>query len=68
VMAAAEIQGLSPLWLHIAGLLLCAGRLVHPFGIKHDNPNNVLRGLGSTATTISMLICAISIFLNWFGA
>ncbi len=68
VMAAAEAMGLGATWLHGAGLLLLAGRLVHPLGIQHDNPKNVLRGIGSSMTSISMLICIVYIIWNWVVA
>ena len=68
LMIVAEVQGLGAGWLHGAGVLLLAGRLVHPFGIQHDNPNNVLRGIGSGATSVSMLICIVYIIWNWIGA
>ena len=68
LMAIAELQGLAPLWLHICGVSLLAGRLVHPFGIKHENPNNVLRGIGSGLTTLTMLIAIVWILWGLVAA
>lgn len=64
LMVVAEAQGAGPSWLHAAGLLLLVSRLVHPFGLKHDNPNNVLRGIGSGGTTLAMLLMIVFILWN----
>ena len=67
LMAVAEIQGLSSTWLHAAGILLLASRIIHPMGIQFENPRNVLRGIGSSGTLLAMLICIVFIIRNRIG-
>ena len=66
-MMIAELQGASATWLHACGILLLVARLIHPFGIKQDNPAQVLRGLGSAGTTLAMLIAIVIILGNAFS-
>ena len=40
--------------------------ILHPFGIRHDQPANPLRIIGALGTTISMLIAALGIL--WIAA
>jgi len=49
-------QGAGTTWLIITGILLLAGRLVHPFGINATTVNSPLRGLGVAGTSLSMLL------------
>lgn len=56
LMALAEVQGVAPLWLHAAGVLLLLGRLVHPFGLRADNAAHPLRIVGNTAGLMALLI------------
>lgn len=52
----AELLGTPGTWLHVAGALLVAGRMLHPFGIRHDNAKTIPRILGGVMTTLSALI------------
>ena len=63
LMAIVELNGASSTWIHSIGGLLLISRMVHPFGIQHDNPSNLLRGLGSGGTTLAMLIAIV--FIVW---
>lgn len=63
LMAIVELNGASTTWLHAIGGLLLVSRLVHPFGIKHDNPQEILRGIGSGGTSLSMVLSII--FIVW---
>ena len=56
LMALAEVQGLGGAWLHGAGLLLVAGRLVHPFGIGAEGGIFPARVAGTLATYAAMLL------------
>lgn len=53
-----ELNGGSPGLLHGLGIALVVSRIVHPFGLKHDNVRNPLRGIGAGGTTIVTLIAA----------
>ena len=66
LLIVAEASGGSAMWLHIAGIILVISRLLHPLGLKHENPNEILRGVGAGGTSISMLISIVLIASNWF--
>jgi uncharacterized protein len=55
LMALAEGNGAGALWLHVSGALLLAGRLIHPLGLKADNPAHPLRYVGNTASLLATL-------------
>lgn len=61
LMAIAEAQGAGMVVMHAIGLMLLAGRLVHPLGIHFDQPSSPWRGIGITATAVSMLIAIVYI-------
>jgi uncharacterized protein len=60
LMMLAEGNGAGAVWLHAAGGLLLAGRLIHPFGLKAGNASHPLRMVGNTASllaTLTMIVC-----------
>lgn len=63
LMGIVELNGASPVWLHTIGGILLLSRIIHPFGIKHDKPSEVARGIGSTGTSIAMVISMV--FIVW---
>ena len=56
LMGFAEAGGASSTWLHAIGGILLISRLIHPFGIKHDNGSAPARIIGAAGTQIAMLI------------
>ena len=56
LMACAEAGGASSTWLHAIGGILLVSRLIHPFGIKHDNGSAPARIIGAAGTQIAMLL------------
>ena len=56
LMGFAEAGGASFTWLHAIGGILLVSRLIHPFGIKHDNGSAPPRILGAAGTQIAMLL------------
>ncbi|MEZ5870914.1 MAG: MAPEG family protein [Nitratireductor sp.] len=56
VMGLAEAGGASSSWLNAIGVLLVAGRILHPLGIDSEKPANPLRIVGGSLTTLAMLI------------
>ena len=61
LLGLAEGQGVATGWIYAAAAILLAARLIHPFGVRHDQPGNRLRIIGALGTTISMLIAALGI-------
>ena len=56
LMGLAEAGGANSTWLHVTGGILLISRLIHPFGIKHDNGSAPARVIGATGTQIAMLM------------
>ena len=61
LMLLAELLGTSALWLHAAGVLLIAGRLLHMAGMDASKAATFPRIAGGIATTIAKLIAASNI-------
>ncbi|MBT8417329.1 MAG: MAPEG family protein [Silicimonas sp.] len=66
MMALGEIVGLGSAWLHVSGLALIAGRLVHPFGVARENSPLVPRVAGVLSTFAAMLIPGVYILYASF--
>jgi len=66
-MMIAEGMGASAIWLHISGVLLVLGRLVHPIGLKIDNSAHPLRYVGNSANLLALLNAMICIAVNLLG-
>jgi len=64
LMALAELNGLGAPWLHAAGILLVAGRLVHPFGLRADRALTAGRIVGNSAPFLAVVILLIGIGLS----
>lgn len=56
LMVLAEAQGASPVALNAAGLMLVAGRVVHPFGLSAANGNNILRKIANSLNMLSVFL------------
>jgi uncharacterized membrane protein YecN with MAPEG domain len=67
LMGLAEAGGATPVWLHIIGGILLVSRLIHPFGIKHDNGSAPARIIGATGTQIAMLLAIVLIGWQHWG-
>ena len=67
VMALAEAQGLSSLWLHAAGAILVAARVLHPFGLDPAKPATFARIAGSLGTRVATLIPVVAILRGLVG-
>lgn len=66
LMALAEFLGTTSPWLHGAGLLLVAGRVLHAAGIRSDKGATFPRIVGGTATNFAMLIAVGNIAAHLF--
>ena len=67
LMLLAEAGGAGATVLNVAGLVLLAARLVHPFGISVTNPAHPLRIAGAVATNAVQLGLIIVIGLQYFN-
>jgi hypothetical protein len=62
LMILAEGSGVSKAYLHGAGALLVAGRLVHPFGLQAiDNAAHPLRYVGNSTNILATLVLMVGI-------
>ncbi|PIE13779.1 MAG: hypothetical protein CSA70_03420 [Rhodobacterales bacterium] len=59
LLALAEIQGASALWLSVAGALALLGRLIHPFGLRADNAAHPARIVGNMGNILSMVLLIV---------
>jgi len=64
LMALAELQGQPALLLHIMGIALLAGRLVHAFGVSREPEDYRLRVTGMVLT-LSVLISGALVNLGF---
>ena len=68
VLALAEAAGMGATYVHAAGLILIASRVVHPFGVRHDKAATFARIASGSGTTIAILIPVASLLFGPFGA
>ena len=55
LLALAEAGGAGAPWLAAAGGLALLGRVVHPFGLRADNPSHIGRIIGNTSNILALL-------------
>lgn len=67
LMILAEGMGAPPLYLHISGALLVAGRLAHPLGLKPENAGHLLRYVGNGTNILAALNAMICLGVNLLG-
>jgi uncharacterized protein len=59
LMLMAELGGTAAVWLHLTGLLLVAGRVLHAVHLLALTGNYTLRTVGMTMTFIAMSLAAL---------
>ena len=59
LLAVAELSGAAPLWLHLCGVALVAGRISHAIGLGSDPEVSALRRLGMVATFAALGVLAL---------
>lgn len=67
LLALAEIQQGAALALHAAGILLVAGRVLHPFGLHADRPGHPLRIAGNMGAILAIVILAGGLVAGMIG-
>ena len=66
LMMLAEGMGVAALYLHVSGVLLVAGRLAHPFGLKIDTAGHPLRYVGNGSNIVAALNAMLCLGINLF--
>jgi hypothetical protein len=67
LLALAEANGGNSIALHCAGGFLVLGRILHPFGLRADNPAHVLRIAGNSLNLLAAVILFVVLALARFG-
>ncbi|MEL7149981.1 MAG: MAPEG family protein [Pseudomonadota bacterium] len=67
LMALAEGLGAGAIWLHITGILLITGRLLHPVGLRISEKPPVARVVGTLSTFAAILLPAAAILAASLG-
>lgn len=63
LMALAELNGVGAAWLHVAGLLLLTGRILHPIGLLADRAVTFGRIYGNSAPFAAVLVLLLGLAL-----
>jgi uncharacterized protein len=61
LMLLAELGGVNHAWLHVSGVALCLGRILHMIGLRHDKAATFPRIAGGMLTTVSNLTMLINL-------
>lgn len=67
LMMLAEAQGAGPLWLHAAGALTVAGRVLHPFGLRANAPTHPVRIIGNSACILATFTLTVALAVAAFN-
>jgi uncharacterized protein len=51
-----ELGGLAPLWLHLMGITLTLGRILHAWGLTISPRESFGRAVGTTLTWLTLLV------------
>jgi len=51
-----ELGGLAPLWLHVMGIALTLGRILHAWGLSTSPGESFGRAAGTTLTWLTLLV------------
>ena len=64
IILIAELSQAPNGFVHASGALLVLGRILHPFGLKRDNPKHALRIAGNSLNILSLLAATTAIVLG----
>ena len=67
LMAVVELNGGSPLFLHVVGSVLIICRIAHPLGLHHDRVQTPLRLVGAAGTSLSTIALGVVALLQAIG-
>jgi uncharacterized membrane protein YecN with MAPEG domain len=60
LIGALELNGGSPLFLHILGVVLIIARVAHAYGLHHDNISHPLRTVGAGGTALITVVAGVA--------
>jgi uncharacterized membrane protein YecN with MAPEG domain len=60
-----ELNQTQPLWLHVFGIALIVGRVLHAIGLSVGTTLNAPRGIGTGLTWFAMLGMALLLLWQW---
>jgi uncharacterized protein len=61
----AEAQGAEKLLVHLLGVVLLTGRILHAYGISQENENYKFRVSGMSMTFVSIITSAIYLIFSY---
>ena len=56
--------GAAPLSIHIVGLILFAGRLLHAFALSNSGGTSMARAIGIVLTWVAYVFAAVALLFN----
>ncbi len=66
LIAFAEAGGTSATWIHVMGIALVVGRIMHPLGLTQKPGVNPLRFVGTNLTWLTLLAASVFVLVNHF--
>jgi uncharacterized membrane protein YecN with MAPEG domain len=66
LIAFAEAGGTSASWIHVMGIALVVGRIMHPFGLTNKPGIDPLRFVGINLTWLTLLAASVFVLVNQY--
>ena len=66
LIAFAEAGGTSASWIHVMGIALVVGRIMHPFGLTKKPGIDPLRFVGTNLTWLTLLAASVFVLVNQY--
>lgn len=66
-LAVLAVAGASPLAIHVVGVILFAGRVVHAVGLSNSGGASVPRAIGMVATWLAYIFAGVALLLSAIG-
>ena len=63
-LAVLAVAGASALTIHVIGLLLFAGRLIHAIGLSNSGGTSLPRALGIILTWLAYIFAAVALLFS----
>jgi uncharacterized membrane protein YecN with MAPEG domain len=63
-LAVLAVAGAGPLTIHVIGVILFAGRLLHALGLSNSGGNSLPRAVGITLTWIAYIFAAVALLFS----